>query len=126
MGKTPAFKLKESTIQENIVEALSRLAVPNKFFFFSVPNERELTGIKQKIIARLKKLLRMGMLPGVYDLVIVKDGRAFFMEVKSASGKLSKNQKLFYNTATLHGSKCCLVRSLREALGFLKLWRIIS
>ena len=126
MGKTPAFKLSESTIQENIVEALSRLAVQNQFFFFSVPNERVFTRTKGQQIARLNKLKRMGLLPGCADLVIIKGGGAYFLEVKSATGKPSENQKIFYNTCVVNGARYAIAHSVREALGFLKLWRIIS
>jgi len=126
MGKAKPPSLSESTIQEQIVESMSRFAVQNRFFYFSVPNERISHGTKEQQIARLNKLKRMGMLPGVADLVIVKNGCAYFMEVKSATGKLSPNQRIFYNTAITHGARHCVVHSLREALGYLKLWKIIA
>ena len=127
MGKAKSkSQLKESTIQEQIVEAFSLLAHKNKFMFFSVPNERVFTGTKGQQMARLNKLKRMGLLPGVADLIIIKSGEAYFMEVKTATGKPSDNQNIFYRMAVLHGCRYSIVRSLREALGFLKLWKIIT
>ena len=126
MGKAKAPCLKESTIQEQIVETLSLLAHKNRFMFFSVPNEHEFTGTRGQQIARLNKLKRMGMLPGVADLCIIKGGSAYFLEVKTAIGKPSDNQNIFYEMAVNHGCRYSIVRSLREAMGFLKLWKIIT
>jgi len=127
MGKTqPQGQLKESTIQEQIIEAFSLLAHKNNFMFFSVPNERVFTGTKGQQIARLKKLKRMGLMPGVADLCILKGGAAYFLEVKTATGKQSNLQLIFMERAVLAGCRYLVVRSMQEALSALKYWKIIT
>ena len=46
--------------------------------------------ISSKVGAQLK---RMGLQPGVPDMLIVKDGKPLFLEIKREKGTLSKAQK---------------------------------
>lgn len=70
------------------------------------------------------KLLRMGMLPGVADLAILTAratayGRLFFLEVKTKSGKLSKEQKEFRDFCDMACVPYVVVRSIDDARAFL-------
>ena len=119
--------LSESAIQEQIVDLLSRLATAGRLFFFSVPNERSLDHMpKPKKYARLNKLKRMGMVPGVSDLVVVWRGRAYFLEVKTRRGVMSDAQRHFAITAERCGSRCAVVHDADEVLACLRAWRILS
>ena len=115
----------ESTIQENIVELLSRLA-PGRFLFFSIPNAQFISylpkNVKYKMIAKLK---RMGMLPGVADLCVISEGEAFFIEVKTATGKMSENQKLFLKACHDVGAPYALATSAQDVQILLDHWKII-
>ena len=116
----------EATIQENIVELLSRVAM-GRFLFFSIPNEHWFLNLlpdklKYSIIAKLK---RMGMLSGVGDLEIIKEGRAYFLEVKAKGRKQTENQKIFEAEALSHGAKYRLVFSCDDVLAVLKEWGIV-
>jgi len=85
----------ESLLQIQIVEYLSSIAEENDFIFFSIPNEGAMAAGKGKVdYALMTTLKKMGMLPGVPDLCIIKNGKALFMEVKTETGSLSKVQKI--------------------------------
>lgn len=66
-----------------------KLSYP-KVVIFSMPNERKVTAYA------MQRLLKSGLLPGVPDLFMAypnKDFNGLFIEMKSAKGKLSDNQK---------------------------------
>ena len=117
----------ETLLQIQIVEYLSLIASKNDFIFFSIPNEGAMTaavsaGMKKTDIAKfLNTLKKMGMLPGIPDLCIIKNGRAYFMEVKTEKGKLSKQQGII--KLALADRKCLVrvVRSLEDVKIFLKI-----
>jgi len=112
----------ETLLQIQIVEYLSLIASKNDFIFFSIPNEGAMTAGKGKVdYALMTTLKKMGMLPGIPDLCIIKNGRAYFMEVKTEKGKLSKQQGII--KLALADRKCLVrvVRSLEDVKIFLKI-----
>ena len=64
-------------------------------------------------------LVGMGVHPGFADLVVLCDGRALFLELKSLKGRLSPAQEAFRDAVVLQGFGWALVRSLDDALGAL-------
>ena len=60
------------------------------------------------------KLKRMGVKPGVPDLLIGWNGAALWVEIKTAEGRQSENQKEFERAALEAGFAYVLVRSLEE------------
>lgn len=120
-------KESESDLQKGIVELLSRLAVANRFMFFSIPNEGLGRGRDRKANAiRMNRLKGMGLTPGAADLVIVKSGRAYFIEVKTANGVWQPTQIEFAKWARDCGAPYAVIRSLDETLTALKRWRLIA
>ena len=92
------------------------------FLFFAVPNEgmgQAKTGAGLGRMARLKK---MGLRSGVADIVIVKDSRAYFLELKRPGGKWSASQQLFAGDCYLAGARYAVAYSFDEALKILKEW----
>jgi hypothetical protein len=80
---------------------------------FSVPNEREGVQIMQK-------LKQTGLLSGVSDLIVLREGKVDFVEVKNKTGRQSEKQKSFEGVANALGFDYHLVRSLedfKESLG---------
>lgn len=75
-----------------------------------------------RIMAHLKK---MGFLPGVPDIQIIRNGRAYFIELKTETGELKESQILFMNNAMKAGSKCAVCRSLDSMEGVLMKWGIV-
>lgn len=80
---------------------------------------------KKRQHALMAKLKRMGLTPGVSDLVIGQRGRMFCMEVKSSRGRQSENQKLFQAWAESCEIPYEIVRSVKGAISCLKLWGIV-
>lgn len=69
-------------------------------------------------------LKAMGLVAGLPDLMLLHEGRAHFLELKSAKGKLSAAQgecRFLLNRAGCHVET---IRSLDEALECLSIWRI--
>jgi hypothetical protein len=54
--------------------------------------------------------------PGLADILVVKDGRAIFLEVKREGGKHSPEQVNFGSDAIVAGARYHLVRSVAEVL----------
>jgi hypothetical protein len=124
MGKA---KLTESQIQRQIVSMLSGIARENQFMFFSIPNENLASKQDRKSAAiRMNKLKGMGLVPGASDLVVVHDGKAYFLEVKTPVGKQSENQKNFMLWAEASGSPYAIVRSHMDVIRALKAWGIVG
>jgi hypothetical protein len=66
---------------------------------------------------------RLGVFPGVADLVLVLPDRTVaFMEVKNSDGRLSDAQKAFQARCAVLGLKYRVVRSISEAEEVLKSW----
>jgi len=80
------------------------------------------THIKKQIIAYLKIRhifnyhLRQGLgyYPGLPDRVLHVLGRAIYIEVKTAKGKLSENQKKFRDQCLADGIDYWIIRSVEE------------
>lgn len=112
------MKHEESVIQAHIVMELSLLGL----YVFMVPNDAA-GAISQAKAMRLKA---MGLRSGMSDLVVMgHDGRAHFLEIKTASGKLSKNQILFRELCQANGWPYAVARSPEEALTICKGWGIV-
>ena len=105
-------------LQSAIVELFVLLGVFKRAIVFSVPNEAKRSPV---MASRLKK---SGMLPGVTDLVIVKEGRAHFLEVKTEKGKLSGAQLEFRELCKARGAPWAVVRSPEEARRQLEEWSV--
>jgi hypothetical protein len=125
MGKRYRARVSEATIQQHIVATFSVLSRQHNFLFFHVPNEAAMKGRKGKslyaLIAHLKK---MGLVPGVSDLIIGHEGRMYFMEVKTETGVMSENQRHFQDWAMRCRMPYAIVRSAENAVSALKTWGI--
>lgn len=108
----------ESLIQAQIVSALSLAGV----WLFMVPNG-ELGKISQAAAGRAKAC---GLRAGISDLVLMsKDGRAHFLEVKTESGRLSESQERFRDLCLKKSWPYAVVRSVEEAVDICKVWSIL-
>ena len=118
--------MKESVIQESIVNFLSMICRQYGFLFFSVPNESITTGTEGKDFGRAINLKKMGVLPGVSDLVIGYRGKMYCLELKNEKGKQSDRQKNFEQWCTDCGIPYVLVRSVDDVHEALKEWGIMK
>ena len=108
----------EDSIQESIVSYL-RLAVPH-LLVFAIPNEAKRS---PQLAAAMK---RRGMCPGIPDLCLVATGgKSYFLEVKSAKGKLSESQINIMSLMTDRLIPRATVRSISETESVLHEWRLL-
>jgi hypothetical protein len=107
----------EDGLQEQVVEFI-RLVVPDATVIM-IPNAGKRS--KQEG-ARLK---RMGLLPGAADLeIVLPGGTAYFIELKTADGRLSKDQKDFRINCINRAIPYCVCRNLDDVRTALAVWRI--
>ena len=116
----------ESDIQQQVVEFCRLHEQRCNFLFFSVANEAMGRSKSGAGIGRMMRLKRMGLRSGVADLVFVKYGRAYFLELKAAKGVMSDTQKMFQMDAWRVDSFYSVAHSFEEAENTLRLWRIVE
>jgi len=78
-----------------------------QFAIFSVPNESK---SKRETLQKMN----IGMMPGVSDLIVVRESEVIFVEIKTPTGTQSDNQKRFQLTVEALGFKYHLIRSLEQ------------
>jgi hypothetical protein len=104
--------MKESTIQQQICDYLSAAG----YFYFSVPNEHYNISHAQR--TTLKK---MGLTPGIPDLVVCSPGRrVIFIEVKNETGVVSKDQKIVHAALRRIGHVVYVVRSVEDVISIME------
>lgn len=116
----------EAEIQIQLVEYLTLVAPARGFLFFAVSNEAMGKARGRGGLIRMAKLRAMGLRSGVADLVIVKDGRAYFLEMKRRLEKQTANQLEFEADAIRCGAEYAVAHSFDEAVKFLRGWSIIA
>lgn len=102
----------EAFIQIEIVATIRK--IPGAVIF-SVNNESSGNNV-----VRQGQFIRLGLLAGVSDLVILYRGKTIFMEVKAPTGKQSPAQMRFQAKVEAQGFLYCIVRSVEESLFYIK------
>jgi len=125
MGSNPKNHVTESAIQIAIVDTLRVLSDRFRFLFFSVPNELLGRARSNAGAARMVRYKRMGLTPGVADIVIVSDGRAYFLEVKTRTNKQTDTQKAFERSCSLCVAPYRVVHDEEGTLAALHEWHVI-
>jgi len=106
----------EAQIQAAIVE-WARTVAPDTLIY-AVPNG----GLRTPREASLLKWT--GVLAGVPDLAIVAGGRAFFVEVKTAKGRLSDAQREMIGKLESLGAPVAIAKSIDDARAAFAKWGI--
>lgn len=60
----------------------------------------------------------LGVYPGISDFTAIKDGKTWFIEIKTKTGKQSENQIKFHNDVIIHGGRYFILKSLEDAINF--------
>lgn len=103
------------------VQICRYLDLTQSFPFFAVPNG----SLRNKLVAI--KLKMEGVKSGVSDLFLMvsnKNWNGIFMEVKTAKGVLSPNQKAFQKQAIAHGYYYAVVRSIEDCTKLLQEFKL--
>lgn len=106
----------ETLVHEAVVTLLRFTAHPATIWYHAANGEAR----SPRTGAKLK---RMGVRRGVADICLVlPDGRAGFLEIKTDSGRLSPDQKAFRDDCERSGARYAVVRSVDEAEQILRSW----
>jgi hypothetical protein len=117
--------LSEDDIQIQVADHAALFQKQCGFLFFHVPNQAMGKALGKGGLYKMVRLKRMGLRPGVADLVFVKAGRAYFLEMKKPGGRQSDSQKLFEADCLLAGSEYAIANSFDMAINILRKWQII-
>lgn len=98
------MKHDEADLQVEIVKLLRDNFVP----VFAVRNERN-EGMADAVRSE-----KMGRAKGAPDLIAGKDGKCWWLELKTKTGKQSLEQKCFEALAPMFGAKYLIVRSIED------------
>lgn len=113
------MKRPEQEIHKAVVLHLEMRA-QKPLFFWHTPNEGKRGWVNA---AALKA---MGMTAGIPDLLILKDGKMYGLELKSAKGILTPSQRLVMANLGSCGAEVAVARSLDEALVTLEVWGLLK
>ncbi len=69
-----------------------------------------------------KSFKAMGVVPGVPDLIILKGGEVFGLEIKSTTGRVQPSQRLCHAAMQEAGAQTAIAKGLDEALIILESW----
>jgi hypothetical protein len=110
---------RESVIQATLVRLLNMTAHID-VVWFHVPNG----GSRHKVEAA--RLRGQGVVAGVPDLVLLRGGRVYGLELKASDGKLSSSQKLMHARWAATGSNIAVAYSIDEAMRQLSAWGLVK
>jgi len=121
----------ETHLQQQVVQWLSLYARKCNFVYFAPMNENamqmlKIAGIPKKRRMQIyQSMLKKGFLPGVSDLIILQDGKAYCIELKVGKNKQSEKQILFMNNVLKTGIDYTVAYSLEEVQAVVRGWGII-
>lgn len=108
----------ENIIHEAVIEHLRTYAKPGVVFWHT-PN-----GGKRSV-QWASKLKRMGVLPGVSDIILFYRGSLFCLELKAANGRPTEAQHEFLGNVQKQRGHGCIAYSIDSAINALKLWGVM-
>lgn len=109
----------EDAIQKAIVVFLNAV-LPKSYRCFAIPN-----GARRTASGRPANAVP-GLTPGVPDLAIIGGRLIWFVEVKSARGRVSDAQEAFHAWCAANGTPYCVARSVDDVRVALAHWGIPS
>jgi hypothetical protein len=103
----------EQQLHIQIANALPTVLKP-EVLWLHIPNGGARTRVEGAI------LKAMGTRAGAADFLFVVAGRAVFIELKAAGGRMTESQRDFAMAVTLAGGVYALAKSLEDVLGLLE------
>lgn len=107
----------EAQLQKSIISVLKYSL--HDCLFFHVPNGGKRTA------AEGAKFKAMGVMAGVADILIFKEGMFYAIELKVGTNPQSKSQNYFQNKWQSEGGKYAIVKSIDELQIVLRKWNLI-
>ena len=108
----------EQQIQRAVFAHLRQRSAPG-VFAFHVPNG----GYRRKIEAAIMKGL--GVMPGVPDVIAIKEGRLYALELKAEGGRLTEAQEQTLIDLRAAGAMATHAHGLDQALRVLEGWGLL-
>ncbi len=108
----------EEAIHKAVIQNLNLRGLPH-VFWFHVPNGGKRSWSEGKTFKAL------GVIAGVPDLILLRDGKTYALELKSPTGRLSPSQRLVLTHMAQCGAETAVANSLDEALVTLECWGIL-
>src|SRR5919201_28783 len=105
----------EAQIQRAVMQHLEARAAPG-VFWFAVPNGGDRSPIEAAIMKGL------GVTPGVPDVIAIKGGRAYCLELKAEGGKLSDAQEHVLIKLREAGAMATHTHGIDQAIRVLEGW----
>jgi hypothetical protein len=109
----------EQQIQRAIFDHFRARSAPGVFAFHPANG-----GYRKPIEAKI--LQGLGVVSGVPDIVAVKDGRAYFLEIKAEGGRLSPAQEQTLIALRAAGALACHAHGLDQCLRVLEGWGLLK
>lgn len=116
----------EDDIQHAVVAQLRARGVPG-LVFFHVPNSSKLGGKRTRDGVPLEaiRLPSLGFRPGVSDLILAHAGKMFALELKTETGRVTKDQFDFIADMHEAGADTAIAMGLDAAIQTLEGWRLL-
>jgi hypothetical protein len=108
----------EQQIQRALADHLRLRAQPN-VFWFACENGGYRTAIEAAI------LKSCGIKRGVPDLILIKSGRTFGLELKAPNGRLSESQRTAHEEMKAAGAEVAVAVGIDQALERLEGWGLL-
>ena len=116
----------EDDLQAALVQHIELRKVPGLVWWHTM-NSSKLGGARTKSGVPLAAIRakRLGLRAGVSDLVFLHEGKFHALELKSDTGRPSKEQAAFIEDVIAAGGTACWANSLDAALAALKNWGLL-
>ena len=108
----------EQNLQRALADHLRARAQPNVYWFHPA-NGGARTAIEGAI------LKACGVRAGTPDLICIKDGRTFGLELKTAHGRLSEAQRVAHDEMRQAGAEVAVAIGLDDAIAQLERWQLL-
>jgi hypothetical protein len=105
----------EQALHRAVAQFLDAALLPPALWFH-IPNGGGRSRVEAAILAGL------GVKAGVPDICIVHAGQVYFLELKSARGRLSDAQRAMLHSLTRSGARVGIAYSLDQVIGRLQGW----
>jgi hypothetical protein len=108
----------ETQLQRSVIAQLQWRARPG-VWWTHIP----LGGLRSKIEGAI--LRGLGTARGAPDLLIVADGKAHLLELKSAGGRATDAQRQCHEALRAAGAEVAVAHGIDEALAWLEVWNLL-
>jgi VRR-NUC domain-containing protein len=117
-GLSMTRKYAEQTVQRTIFQHLEARPAAG-VFAFHVPNG----GLRSKVEAAIFK--RLGVVAGVPDVIAIRGGQIYALELKAKGGRISPAQMACHARLEAAGAICAVATGVDAALRQLEAWGLL-